>query len=145
MLKSILKWLSVDKLLEAVLEEFNLVFLVEAIIAFFSRLKDERVDNKTLYEITLAAAARAETLHPKGHGFEKYKMVFEGVAAEGKHWIKEEVDDVGDAFGAWIDDMIQVVHAKIEKVISAHGPAILGSMSARLDSFPNAAAKVKVE
>lgn len=134
----VLKFLGVDRLLKAFLATFNLSYLFRAVLAFFERLSDKRVDNESLYHLTLAAAARAETLYPEGHGWEKYKMVFDFLVDAGSAWVKEEVDDVSKAFGSWIDDEIQLAHAEISKIVRTQGNAALGSMSELLNSYAEA-------
>lgn len=143
MFKNILKWLGVHKLLEAVLEEFNLPFLFELLNAFLERWRDNRLDNQTLTEIVLASAAKAEVYYPDGHGWDKYEMVVKGAVASAHRWVKEEVDDVEKAFGSFIDDAIQLAHARIERVVAKAGNSILGAMAAKLDDIPEAFAVVK--
>lgn len=136
--KALLRFFGLDALLEAILERFNLPFLIRAIRAFLKRHADARVDNKKLHEIALAAASKAETLYPKGHGLKKYTMVFDALVAAGPAWVREEVDDVADAFESWIDDMIQLVHAEIEEAAEQYGSSMLGSWAGALQLYPEA-------
>jgi hypothetical protein len=139
-MSALLRFFGVEALIEALLDRFNLGYLIRAIRAFLERLADERVDNRSLHDLVVAAASRAEILHPEGKGWEKYRMVFEAAVAAGHAWVREEAHDVAKTFGAWIDNEIQLAHAEITALARNHGTAILGSISARLDAYPEAAA-----
>lgn len=141
-----------DRLLEAILREFNLAFAVSLFVDFFRRWLDERVDNKSLIDVGLAAAARAEVLSPDGGGTWKYEKVFDAMVAESKEWLREEIADVARAFAGTIDDAIQVVHAKVDRITKAHRalggtgtPTALGAMSVKLDRYANAPAIVRAK